>query len=166
MNIIKSKLNGVYILKNETFKDHRGKYIEIYNKDYLKKKKIYLNFIQDDISISKKNVLRGVHGDNKTWKLVTCLYGKIKLAVVNNDPKSQQYKKSYIFSLSDKNNVQILIPPRFGNAHYVQSKYAIFHYKQTTNYNRKSQFSIKWDDPNYKINWQIKSKPILSERDS
>jgi dTDP-4-dehydrorhamnose 3,5-epimerase len=165
MKIFKSSLNKVLIIKNKPFHDFRGKYLEIYNKDLLLKKKIKLNFIQDDISISKKNVLRGIHGDDKTWKLVSCLYGKIKLLVINNNNKSKQYKKYSIFLLSDKNNIQILIPPKFGNAHYVLSKYAIFHYKQTTNYDRRSQFSIKWNDPAYNINWKIKSKPILSKRD-
>lgn len=165
MRIYKTKLKGVLKIVNKPFKDHRGKYLEIYNKDFLKKNGVKLKFIQDDISISKKNVLRGIHGDNTTWKLVTCLQGAFKLLVVNNNKKSKEYKNYSFFSLTDKNNIQILIPPMFGNAHYVQSKFAIFHYKQTTNYNRKKQFTIKWDDPDFKFRWGIKKKPILSKRD-
>ena len=84
--------------------------------------------------------------------------------VVNYDKLSKQYLKTAKFNLTDKKYVQILIPPKFGNAHLVKSDKAIFHYKQTTYYNRKGQFTIKWNDPRLKIKWGIK-KPILSERD-
>lgn len=166
IQISKTKLKGVLKITSKPFVDHRGKYIEIYNRDFLKKKKIKLKFIQDDISVSKKNVLRGIHGDQKTWKLITCLHGEFDLLVVNNNKSSKEYKKYCFFKLSDKNNIQILIPPKFGNAHYVKSKFTIFHYKQTTNYDRKNQFTIKWNDTNYKFKWKLLRKPILSKRDS
>jgi len=110
-------------------------------------------------------VLRGIHGDGKTWKLITCLYGSFYFVVVNNDPNSDEYKKSISFTLSDRNRLQILVPPNFGNGHLVTSDEAIFHYKQTTTYDRSSQFTIKWNDPEYSIWWPTQS-PILSERDS
>jgi dTDP-4-dehydrorhamnose 3,5-epimerase len=59
----------------------------------MKKNEIYVDFLQDDISVSHKNVLRGIHGDNKTYKLVSCLYGEFQLIVVNNNPESKKYKK-------------------------------------------------------------------------
>ena len=111
-----------------------------------------------------KNVLRGIHGDNKTWKLISCLYGKFYLLVVNNDKKSKDYLKWQSFILDDKKKHMILIPPKFGNGHYVLSKKAIFYYKQNTMYDRKSQFTINWKDPKYKFKWPCK-KPILSQRD-
>ena len=115
--------------------------------------------------MSKKNVLRGIHGDKKTWKLITCIEGKFKLLVVNNDKKSKQFKKWQMFTLSENNNYQVLVPPKFGNAHFVLSKRAIFHYKQNTMYDRKSQFTIKWNDPLYKFNWPKTGKKIISKRD-
>ena len=130
-----------------------------------KKHGITQNFIQDDISTSKHNVLRGIHGDAITSKLVTCLYGEFYLVVVNNDQNSSQFKKWQSFYLSDVNRKQILIPPKFGNGHLVISNFAIFHYKQTTEYNREGQFTIMWNDPEYNIEWPTK-KPILSKRDS
>lgn len=161
----KTKLNGVIKIKLNPFKDLRGKYLEIFNNSLFKKINKKIEFIQDDISISKKNVLRGIHGDYKTWKLITCLEGQFTLLVVNNNKDHSQYKKFQFFNLSDQNNIQILVPPGFGNAHYVKSKKAIFHYKQTSLYNRKSQFTIKWNDINYKFNWKFKNKPITSKRD-
>ena len=94
------------------------------------------NFIQDDISTSYSNVLRGIHGDSKTWKLVSCLKGSFYLVVVNNYSSSVEFGKWEGFTLSDVNRRQILIPPKFGNGHLVLSDSAIFHYKQTTDYDR------------------------------
>ena len=159
------KLDGVKIIKPPTiFEDFRGQYIETYNQDIYRKAGIDINFVQDDISISEKNVLRGIHGDKETWKLVSCLQGKFYLIVINNDEESGQYRQWESFTLSDKNNVQILIPPKFGNGHLVISSQAIFHYKQSTYYNRKGQFTLKWNDPNLNLWWPI-DNPMVSARD-
>ena len=85
---------------------------------------------------------------------------------MNNLVNHKEYKKYQFFNLSEKNNFQILVPPGFGNAHYVTSRKAIFHYKQSTNYDRKSQFTINWKDKNFNFKWPIKIKPIISKRDS
>ena len=166
MNIINTSLDGVLLINPPTvYEDFRGEYVEIYNKDIFKENGVKIDFIQDDISVSRKNVLRGLHGDQETWKLISCLYGSFYLVVVNNDPSSGQYKKSVSFTLSDKNRQQVLIPPKHGNGHLVLSDLAIFHYKQNTFYNREGQFTIKWNDPNYNLWWPI-NDPITSIRDS
>ena len=81
MKISESNLKGVYEIKLDTFTDHRGNYTEIYNYEFLKNFKI--KFIQDDISTSRYSVIRGIHGDNSTWKLITCLHGAFYLIVVS-----------------------------------------------------------------------------------
>ena len=164
MIVEKTKLNGVLLINLEVFEDHRGYYIETYNEDVYKKNGIDVKFVQDDISVSKKNVLRGIHGDRKTWKLISCLEGKFYLVLINNDENSSQYKQRASFTLSEQNRIQVLVPPRFGVGHLVISKRAIFHYKQSTYYNPKEQFTIVWNDPEYKILWPSKN-PILSKRD-
>ncbi len=164
MKVKKTNLEGVLKITLDTFEDHRGYYIETYNEDLYNKNGIDIKFIQDDVSVSKKNVLRGIHGDRETWKLISCLEGEFYLLVVNNDENSKQYKQWESFILSEKNRIQILVPPNYGNGHLVLSKRTIFHYKQSTNYYPKRQFTIRWNDPNYKFNWPIKN-PILSERD-
>jgi dTDP-4-dehydrorhamnose 3,5-epimerase len=161
MKVLKTKLQKVLKIKLNSFEDHRGYYIETYNEKLYSRFKV--KFIQDDISVSKKGVLRGIHGDFKTWKLITCLQGKFHLIVINNIPGSNDYKKWQSFILSDKNRVQILVPPGFGNGHQVLSKTAIFHYKQSTLYDRGSQFTIKYNVTNF--DWPIK-RPILSKRDA
>ena len=85
--------------------------------------------------------------------------------VLNYDRKSKNFGNYISIVLSDKNNLQVLIPPKHGNGHFVLSKQAIFHYKQNTLYERKSQFTVKWNDPNFKIRWPTRN-PILSKRDN
>ncbi len=109
-------------------------------------------------------MLRGIHGDAETWKLVSCLYGKFYLVVVNWDKNSSQFGKWDSFVLSEQNRMQVLIPPKFGNGHLVLSEQAIFHYKQNSNYNRAGQFTLLWNDPQLNIWWPIKN-PIVSRRD-
>ena len=126
-----------------------------------------IKFNHDKFSLSKKNVLRGLHGDNKTWKLISCPYGKLLLVVVNYEKKSKDFLKWNSWVLSQQNGLQILIPPNYANGHLCLSKECLFHYKlsYTGSYvDTKKQFSIKWNDPKLNIKWNIK-KPILSNRD-
>jgi dTDP-4-dehydrorhamnose 3,5-epimerase len=162
----KTPLDGVLMIEPPTnFHDFRGEYVELYNQELYRRAGIDVEFIQDDISISTQNVLRGVHGDSETAKLVSCLYGKFYLLVINNDSASTQYRQWTSFTLSDKNRLQILIPPKFGNGHVVMSDWAMFHYKQNTTYNRAGQFTLVWNDPALGLWWPI-ANPIISRRDA
>jgi len=158
-------LDGVLIITPPTdFEDFRGTYVELYNRELYQDAGISCDFAQDDISTSRKHVLRGIHGDQKTWKLVSCLVGSFYLLVVNNDSESVQYRQWEGFTLSGRNAEQVLIPPKFGNGHVVMTKSAVFHYKQTTAYDRESQFTISWNDPQYGFWWPV-TVPIVSQRD-
>jgi dTDP-4-dehydrorhamnose 3,5-epimerase len=164
MKITKTTLDDVLLIKLDVFEDHRGEYVETYNEELYRKNGIEVKFVQDDISISSENVLRGIHGDSKTWKLISCLFGKFYLVVVNCDVNSEKFGKWESFVLSDVNRLQVLVPPKYGNAHLILSDKAIFHYKQSTHYNPAKQFTYKWNDPKFNIWWPIKN-PILSQRD-
>lgn len=165
MKVSKAKLEGVLIIEPPTqFEDFRGEYVEIYNEALYKNAGIQYDFVQDDISVSFRHVLRGIHGDARTAKLISCLYGKFYLVVVNWDETSSQYRQWESFTLSDRNRLQVLIPPKFGNGHLVLSDMAIFHYKQNSQYDRASQFTILWNDPALRIWWPHKN-PIVSQRD-
>jgi dTDP-4-dehydrorhamnose 3,5-epimerase len=160
---VKSQLKGARVFKSSFFKDSRGTLWTSWKKNFFK-----INFKHDKFSFSKKNVLRGFHGDSKTWKLISCVYGSFYFVVVNYDIKSKDYLKSQCFILSSKNKLQVLVPPKFLNAHLCISDECIFHYKLSYkgNYNDvKNQTSVKWNDPRLKIKWPIK-KPSLSKRDS
>jgi dTDP-4-dehydrorhamnose 3,5-epimerase len=165
MKIENTRLHHVKQITPPTnFEDFRGSYVEIYNRDLYHKAGVTVDFIQDDISTSTRHVLRGIHGDTKTWKLVSCLYGKFYIVVVDMDPSSPTHRQWQGFTLSDTNRLQLLIPPHHGNGHVVLSEVAIFHYKQNTDYDRAGQFTILWNDPAFKIWWPVKT-PILSQRD-
>jgi len=156
--------NNIKLYSNSSFKDRRG----LYWTSWTKKQNKNLNFNHDKFSLSKKNVLRGIHGDQKTWKLISCPYGKVFVVILNNIKKSRSYMKYMQFILSNKNNKSILIPPGYGLGFFCLSKECIFHYKLSYKgkYNdTKQQFTIKWNDPRHKIKWP-KGKKITSTRDT
>ena len=166
MKILKSKKLKLKIIYPSTnFRDHRGTYLETFNKKKFKK---ILNkeFLEDDMCISKKNVFRGLHGDNKTWKLISCIFGQCLSIIVNCDRNSKNFGESEQFLLDSNNYFQVLIPPKFGNSFYVLSKFAIYHYKQTNYYKgQKKQFTYNIKDPFFKINYLKNKKLIISSRD-
>lgn len=126
-----------------------------------------LNWKLDKFSHSTKNVLRGLHGDDKTWKLISCVQGKFYLVVADNREKSRTYKQWQSYILSSENRKQVLVPPGCANGHFVLSDNCTFHYKQAFEgkYNDVDmQFVIKWDDPEWNFDWPHNS-PILFGRD-
>ena len=164
MKVEETKLAGVKLIRLDVFEDPRGEYVETWNEKLCRDNGIDVKFVQDDISVSGRNVLRGIHGDAETWKLVSCMYGRFYLVVLNQDESSRQFGQWAAFTLSDRNRQQVLIPPGFGNGHVVLSEVAIFHYKQSTYYNPRGQFTRVWNDPALNIWWPVKN-PVLSRRD-
>ena len=153
----------VKIYKNRSFRDKRGYYWTSWKKNSIKN----LEFKHDKFSLSKKNVLRGLHGDKKTWKLISCPYGKFFLVVVNCVKSSKNYLKWKSYILSHKNGLQVLVPPNYANGHLCLSKECLFHYKLSYKgayVDINKQFSLRWNDPKLKIKWKIKN-PIISTRD-
>ena len=160
----KTQLEGVLKIVPEVFEDHRGWFMETYNEKLYKESGVEVEFVQDDISRSKKNVLRGIHGDKETTKLVSCIYGELFFVVVNCNGNSPDFGKWQSFELTDKNRVQIFAPAGYGMAYLVRSEEAIFTYKQSSYFVHGKQFTYRWNDPRFKVEWPI-TNPILSERD-
>jgi len=165
MEIVKTKLDGALLVKPDIFEDSRGSFTETYNREFYFKNGIAIDFVADDYSVSRKNVLRGLHGDAKTWKLIDCAYGEIYFVVLNFDEASPQYGKWEEFTLSAKNRWQVLVPPKFANGYVALTETITLHYKQSEYYNREGQFSVRYDDPRFNIKWPIEN-PILSPRDA
>ena len=155
-------INGVVIREQDAFTDYRGDlYTTWKNGDF------NLDFNHDKVSTSRKNVLRGIHGDNKSWKLVTCLYGEIYFVIVDNRESSDTFLQWESMMLTDRNRRQVLIPPGVGNGFLVMSHRSVFHYKWSYEgeyADVDQQFTIKWNDPTIGIDWPI-DNPILSVRD-
>ena len=157
------KLKEVKYFKTDYFKDFRGQIWTTWEKKYFKN----INFNRDKISISKKNVLRGFHGDKKSWKLVTCLRGEVLCVIVDYRSNSKNYLKHAAFKLNDKNKLSVLLPPMFLNSFLCLSKEALYGYKLSfkgTYVDANEQISVKWNDQKINYKWPIK-KPILSKRD-
>ena len=171
MRVEKTKLPNVLLLIHECFEDHRGTYEELYNKIKFDKACMdhighTIDFLENNIAVSSKHVLRGLHGDDRTWKYVTCLKGKYFVNVLCYDKESEFYGKYESFILSETNKKQLLIPPLHGHGYVVMSEEAIFYYQQSCNYKGiGEQFTIKYDDERFNMWWPIKN-PILSKRDT
>ena len=166
IKIEKTALDGVLVITPPVvYEDHRGTNTESYNEKIYKEAGIKTDFVLDSVSTSRKNVIRGIHGDSYTTKLISCLYGSFYFVVVNNDPESSQYRKWISLTISDKNRLQVLVPPKFGNAHLVMSDYGVFSYKLDAYYDITTQFTLPWNSSYLNIWWPIKN-PILSQRDA
>jgi dTDP-4-dehydrorhamnose 3,5-epimerase len=161
-------LPEVKIIKPSVFWDERGNIYSSFNEDfYLELLSLNLDFKHDKFAQSKKNVLRGLHGDHKTWKLVSCVWGSLYEVVVDMRPDSVTFKKWDSFKLSSDDYSQVLIPPGFVNGYYVESDWAVFHYKlayQGNYIDAGEQMTFLWNDPELDIKWPC-SDPILQARD-
>ena len=161
-DVIKSeKLVDVKELILDTQSDDRGEIWPVYssNNDFLP------SFVDDKITISHKKVLRGLHGDSETGKLITCLAGEFQLVAVDLRKNSTTYGQKQSWTLTEAKPISIYVPPGFVNGHLCLSTKCIFHYKWTKAYKGfKNQITIRWDDPKLNIKW-LEKKPILSERD-
>lgn len=164
--IEETTLAGLSLIRPPTiFEDYRGLYIESYNKKIYASAGIDLDFVADEFIISDKNVLRGIHGDQTTWKLVSCMHGKFYIVIVNCDTDDKYFGKWQPFVLSDNSRNQLLVPPKYGIVHLALTEKIVYHYKQTTYYEDKDEFVYKWDDPFFNILWPIEY-PVTSEKDS
>ena len=122
-----TEISGVYILTPSVSEDARGNIWTSFLKGEVEKLlPDDLHFKHDKFSTSKHNILRGIHGDTKSWKLVTCVFGEIQQVVVDMREDSPTYKKWQSFMISQNSQQLILIPPNMGNAYYVNSSEAVY----------------------------------------
>jgi dTDP-4-dehydrorhamnose 3,5-epimerase len=152
----------VKIFQPDSFEDFRGELYTLFKQD-----EHDLVFNHDKVSISKKGVLRGMHGDRKSWKHISCLSGEVYLVVIDYRPKSDNFMKWDSIVLTSKNRKSVLVPPGFLNGHLVLSEEATFFYKWSYpgEYpDVDDQITLKWNNPKLGIHWPI-SNPILSKRD-
>ena len=161
MKIIKTKFKGLFIYKKDTFIDNRGFFRELYLQKNIKQK-----FPFDVISLSNKNVIRGLHIQlkNPQGKLLTVLSGKIFDVALDCRKKSKTYGKFFTIYLSHKDNTSIYIPEGFAHGFCSLENNTLLHYKCTNYRNSKSEKGILWNDDKLKIKWPIK-KIIISKKD-
>jgi dTDP-4-dehydrorhamnose 3,5-epimerase len=168
MIVKKTTLVDCKIVIPRLYKDNRGSFAELYNwQSYKKKLKIDKIFLQDNISISKKNVLRGLHFQLKKpqGKLIKVISGKIFDVAVDLRPKSITYKKYFGIILSSDNNFQLWIPEGFAHGFYTLSNSATVLYKCTSLYEPSDENTVAWNDNAFNIKWPFKGIPIQSKKD-
>ena len=161
MKIIKTKFKDLLIYKKETFKDKRGYFRELYLQKHFKEK-----FPFDVMSLSKKNVIRGLHLQRKRpqAKLITVLKGRVFDVCVDCRKNSKTFGKYFSITMSEKENTSLLIPKGFAHGFCALSKEVILHYKCSNYRDKESETGILWNDKNINISWPIK-KPIISDKD-
>jgi len=167
MNLIitDTTLRGVKYLTTDRFEDLRGEYGGVYDEELYFANGLTERFVADQVSFSYRNVLRGLHGDTKTTKLVQCLHGTVYTVVAVCDPASPDFGKWQSFILSDKNHKQLWVPPMYGLGYYAQTETVVFTYKLSCRLTSpEEQFTYRWDDPVFHIHWPSDA-PILSLRD-
>lgn len=155
-----SQIDGLKIAEIDTFNDHRGDIWTVFSENMIDEK-----FVEDKVTVSKKNVLRGFHGDSVTDKLVTCLLGRIQFVVIDLRKKSRTYLMKEEFIIDSSKPIVVLVPKGCVNAHLCLSDQCVFFYKWSKQYaGPENQITIAWDDPDLDICWEV-ADPILSDRD-
>jgi len=167
VNTIETKLPGVLILELDVFSDERGFFLETWNSTRYENAGIQGPFVQDNVSFSKKGILRGLHFQypQSQGKLVQVLSGEVVDVAVDIRVGSPTFGQWISDVLSDTNHRQLYIPPGFAHGFCVTSEMAVFSYKCTDFYNPATEGGIIFNDPDINIDWPTK-EPLLSPKDS
>lgn len=170
INVIKTSIEGVFVIEPKVFGDERGYFLESFNaKEFQEKTGIDVTFVQDNESKSKYGVLRGMHFQVPPYtqsKLVRVVKGKVLDVVVDIRKGSPTYGKYEMCELTEENHRQFFVPKGMAHGFAVLSEEAIFQYKCDDFYHPEAEGAIAWDDPNIAIQWPIPSEDvILSEKD-
>ena len=167
MKVSKTNIEGLLLIEPELFSDDRGCFFESYRKKNYAEIGLDVDFVQDNISQSKKGTVRGLHyqvGDKVQGKLCQVILGKVLDVAVDIRFGSPTFGKYYAHLLNTDKKVQIWIPPGLAHGFSVLSDEAIFSYKCTNYYSKEHERAILYNDPDLKIDWQVKN-PVVSEKD-
>lgn len=167
MEIIKTFIEGLLVIKPDVFEDERGYFFESYNQDKFLTFGVDVTFVQDNESKSKKGVLRGLHFQNPPFeqgKLVRVMRGSVLDVAVDIRNGSPTYGKWSAIELSGKNKWMYWIPAGFAHGFLTLEDDTIFFYKCTNVYNKESEGSIRWNDPDLNIEWNV-NNPVISPKD-
>lgn len=168
MEIVKTEIQDLLIIKPRVFEDDRGYFFESYNRGAFIDQGIKATFVQDNESRSGKNVLRGLHFQKPPFsqgKLVRVMRGSVLDVAVDLRKNSPTYGKWASIVLTDKNKWMYWVPEGFAHGFLTLEDNTVFFYKCTNVYNRESEGAIRWNDPSLNIDWGLAEEPILSEKD-
>ncbi len=164
--LIDEYFDSIKLFKSEIFRDERGYFMEIFREDELKKYGINVNFIQENQSLSKKNVIRGLHYQTNPPqnKLIRVVKGSAKFIEVDIRPNSKYFSEHIEIELNDENNYILWVPVGFANGYASLSDETIVVYLVDKYYNPAGEETLLYNDPQLQIDWKI-DNPILSLKD-
>ena len=167
MNVIPCELSGVLIFEPKVFGDARGFFMETWNCQRYRDAGLAGDFVQDNVSLSRRGILRGLHFQNPggQGKLVYVLHGEVFDVAVDVRRSSPTFGRWHGLTLSAENKRQFFIPPGFAHGFAVLSETALFAYKCTELYAPQNEVTLAWNDPDIGIQWPLES-PQLSEKDT
>jgi dTDP-4-dehydrorhamnose 3,5-epimerase len=168
MIVEETSLEGVLLVRPAIFRDARGSFMESYNERQMAEAGLPTRWVQDNVSISRKNVLRGIHYQiaQPQGKLVRVTHGAVLDVAIDLRRSSPSFGQHLALELTQENGLMLWIPPGFGHAFLVLSDEAGFAYKVTDYYSPSGERTIVWNDPDLAIRWPIAaSDAIVSEKD-
>lgn len=165
LTVRETNLKDARLYSPDVYEDDRGFFKETYSTKKYQDAGLTDVFLQDSVSFSTRNVIRGLHGDTRMAKLVNVLRGKIFDVIVDLRAGSPTYRKWQGFYLSEHNHVQLYIPPGFAHGFIALADDVVFSYKHSALYDPSTEFSVRWNDPTIAIAWPLVGEPRLSDKD-
>lgn len=168
MEVQHTFIKGLKIIKPKIFEDERGHFFESYNQEHYANAGITQSFVQDNQSISRKGVLRGLHfqtGNFAQAKLVRVIKGSVIDIVVDLRKKSETFGQHFKIELNERNNYIFFIPEGFAHGFVAMENDTLFTYKCSALYNKQSESGIIWNDSTLAIDWGY-ANPLVSEKDA
>jgi len=167
MNVLTCELAGLLIIEPKVFGDARGYFMETWNRQRYRETGLDMDFVQDNVSLSRRGILRGLHFQNPAaqGKLVAVLQGEVFDVAVDIRRSSPTFGRWHGLVLSEENKRQFFVPPGFAHGFAVLSDVALFAYKCTDYYAQADEVTIAWNDPDLGIHWPVKD-PQLSPKDA
>jgi dTDP-4-dehydrorhamnose 3,5-epimerase len=165
IRVVESELAEARLFVPDVFDDDRGYFKETYSRRKYGELGLTDEFVQDSISLSSRNVIRGLHGDREMSKLVQVLRGQAWDVIVDARRDSPTFGKWQGFELTQDNHVQLYIPKGFLHGFLALCDGVLFSYKQSAHYDPAHEFAARWDDPTLAIRWPLAGAPRLSEKD-
>jgi dTDP-4-dehydrorhamnose 3,5-epimerase len=167
MKVLTCDISGLLTIEPKVFGDARGFFLESWNLRRYREAGVGVDFVQDNVSFSRRGILRGLHfqNPNPQGKLLQVLQGEVFDVAVDIRRSSRTFGKWHGLVLNAENKRQFYVPPGFAHGFAVLSETALFHYKCTEFYSPADETAIRWDDPDIGIEWPL-NEPLLSERDA
>lgn len=167
MNVITCDIAGLRIIEPKIFGDARGFFMESWNRQRYRDAGMEFDFVQDNVSLSRRGILRGLHFQNPggQGKLVYVLQGEVFDVAVDIRKSSPTFGRWHGLTLSAENKRQFFVPPGFAHGFAVLSEAALFAYKCTELYAPQHELTLAWNDPEVGIQWPVEN-PQLSDKDA